>query len=924
MRPHILTISAFGPYAGKVEINFDKFGSNGLFLITGDTGAGKTTIFDAITYALFGKASGVDRETTMLRSTYATPDTPTFVQLHFEYGGVNYTVTRSPKQERPKKRGKGTVMQDSEATLQIDKQAPITGITPVDDKLVEILGVTFEQYSQIAMIAQGQFREALVADTKDRAEIFRTIFKTGVYLDLQKRLQEETNAIDIQVQDKRKSALQYVDGATCLATNELAAELSSAKMKVMNNEMTMGDMCQLIENIIKSEGNLQKGLSAESKVLQQRIFDIDKELDKVQEYSTNKQKHDMAIAEKINREKNIKPTLDKAFEDAKAGQAEIDALANEIPQMELLVPKYAELTKVAAGLKDKKKEVNDISDKLTKSNSDYASLERSIKKKEGELKNIKEPGAELSKYNADKTQLDADSEQLTALKSDIEAYIADKSEIPLMQEKVKSAQEDHKNAETEYNLKYDLFIAEQAGYLAEKLTEGTPCPVCGSTLHPLPAVKAPEAPTKAQLDTIEQHKDRLKANVEKLTNELAGKTAAIQTKKESLTSRITTILPGVDLNDATIAIANKLKAIAEEMKIIETKLATLKVQCRRKKTLEKELPEDRKKLQSLSETKTQLIAKKSSAETAYNAETEKKESLRKELVYASEKEARNILSDKKKRKIELEKAIEDAKQKLQTYDKELATLNGNIEQLTELIKDAPTTNVKKAQQMKNSLETKKKTKDKLVSHLIANKTINEGIIKKVNKTIDDLAALEHEYQMKKALSDTANGKLTGKERINLETYVQMAYFDRIIQRANTRQMVMSYGQYELRRRTTYSGNGQTGLELNVLDHYNGTERDVCSLSGGEKFMASLSLAFGLSDEIQAAAGGIQLDTIFVDEGFDSLSDGSLQQALKTLYELADENCLIGIISHVAELKKIDRQIIVSKDNQNYSQISYKY
>ena len=230
-----------------------------------------------------------------------------------------------------------------------------------------------------------------------------------------------------------------------------------------------------------------------------------------------------------------------------------------------------------------------------------------------------------------------------------------------MQEKVKSAQEDHKNAETEYNLKYDLFIAEQAGYLAEKLTEGTPCPVCGSTLHPLPAVKAPEAPTKAQLDTMEQHKDRLKANVEKLTNELAGKTASIQTKKESLTSRITTILPGVDLNDATIAIANKLKAIAEEIKIIETKLATLNVQCRRKETLEKELPEDREKLHSLTETRSQLIAKKSSAETAYNAETEKKESLRKELVYASEKKARNILSDKKKRKIELENAIEDAK-----------------------------------------------------------------------------------------------------------------------------------------------------------------------------------------------------------------------------------------------------------------------
>lgn len=214
--------------------------------------------------------------------------------------------------------------------------------------------------------------------------------------------------------------------------------------------------------------------------------------------------------------------------------------------------------------------------------------------------------------------------------------------------------------------------------------------------------------------------------------------------------------------------------------------------------------------------------------------------------------------------------------------------------------------------------------DPAILALNTNNTINKGIIDNVKTTIDALSALEEEYRMKKNLSETANGQLSGKERISLETYVQSAYFERIIQRANTRLMVMSNGQYELRRRTTYSGAAQSGLELNALDHYNGTERDVRSLSGGEQFKASLSLALGLSDEIQESAGGIQLDTMFVDEGFGSLDESSLQQALKALNELTEGNRLIGIISHVADLKKIDRQIIVTKDNMDYSRISYKY
>ena len=246
MRPHKLTISAFGPYAGNVEVDFDKLGNNGLFLITGDTGAGKTTIFDAITFALFGEASGNARDDSMFRSTYAKPETPTFVELEFEYAGKQYKVKRSPKQLRPKDRGIGLTEKKAEAELQIGSGVPITDIKQVNAKLNEILGVDFSQYSQIAMIAQGQFRELLLADTKKRAEIFRNIFKTSGYLDLQKKLQENANEVYGKVQDLRKSAAQYVNGAVCHETNPHFAELLAAKENFKKGELSIDELTSLI------------------------------------------------------------------------------------------------------------------------------------------------------------------------------------------------------------------------------------------------------------------------------------------------------------------------------------------------------------------------------------------------------------------------------------------------------------------------------------------------------------------------------------------------------------------------------------------------------------------------------------------------------------------------------------------------------
>ena len=927
MRPHKLTISAFGPYAGQTEIDFDKFGTQGLFLITGDTGAGKTTIFDAITYALFGEASGSSRDDSMFRSTYADPDVPTFVELRFEYGGKLYMVKRSPKQERPKARGTGYTTQNAEASLQIGEETPITSLKDVNAKLVEILGVNFSQYSQIAMIAQGQFRELLLADTKKRAEIFRSIFKTYGYLSLQKRLQEDANALYGEVQNKRRSAVQYVDGAVCLENSEHAADLMAAKKKVQGNEMTNSEMIALIKTILSEEQQKEKDLKEEQQVLQNKIDGIQKQLDADKTYKQNKENHDNAVAEKERREKDEKPSLDEKLKEAKSHQPEIDQLSNDISVMSEKMSKYAELSQCEKDIEQNAKDIKANDADSEKADKDYQKLLADIKEKEKELGDINDqkPGEEKIKVESRIEALGKESQKLKTLKEDIDSYRKELGKLPGLQIKAKDAEKKRENASKQYEEKYHLFIAEQAGYLAEELKEGQPCPVCGSTLHPQLAQKAPEAPTKKELDSLKEGVDKLRELAEKDSMEYSNKISALKSTKDILLPRIKELFVDSEFDSADKKIESKQEAIRVENDSLTKTLETLNQLIRRKNTLDQELPKDRKKLEELAQKKNDLVITQKGLTTNKNNLEEKYKNLKKELTYPSEEEAKKALGEKKKKKEKLEGDITTAKGEVDDYDKKLAELTGTINQLAEQIKVVPSVNVEEATLQKETLENKKQQEvDPAILALNTNNTINEGIITNVNKALAALSALEEEYRMKKTLSDTANGQLSGKERISLETYVQSAYFERIIQRANTRLMVMSNGQYELRRRTTYSGSAQSGLELNALDHYNGTERDVRSLSGGEQFKASLSLALGLSDEIQESAGGIQLDTMFVDEGFGSLDESSLQQALKALNELTEGNRLIGIISHVADLKKIDRQIIVTKDNMDYSRITYKY
>ena len=922
MRPLLLRISAFGPYAGETVVDFEKFGGQGLFLITGDTGAGKTTIFDAITYALFGKSSGKTREDSMFRSTYADPEVPTFVELTFEYGEHRCVVYRSPKQERPARRGGGMTTQNATVTLTIDDQPPYNGrVKEVDDKLVKLLGVDFEQYSQIAMIAQGQFRQLLIADTKSRSAIFRDIFHTLNYQNLQLRLQQEANALYGQLKDLRNSVLQYVNGAQCIVGDPHAEELAAIKQKTIDEEITVAEACEFIETIVNGDVEEMAIAQDEKGKLSEDIEKTKKAIDAVSQYMKNKQAYDDALADRKRRVETEEPMLNKALAEAQSHQPEIETLAKSITQVELLMPSYKQLTMCVKEIEQNQRDGKDIEGKLGDAEVELKKMNDAISAMEKELSKMENPDAEIARMTARKGVMEEAKRQYDNILNSIKMLGTERKRLADLQEDAKKRNDNLTQWAQYYTDQYNLFISAQAGFFAEKLEEGKPCPVCGSVHHPNCAHRPEKAPTKEELAKTRETLDQVKQDTDRVAlacNKLIG---SVESMAANILSAAKPLLGDCGMEELPSKVGQATKEADDELQMIAAKLKALGDVKQRKEQLENNLPLARKARESQTAMIGELKVKMASVATDRGNLKKQQAELQSKLPFPSEGEAQAKLSQQKDEKLRLEKAINTAQNNSTEFANKLATLDGKINQLGEQLKDAPQMiDFEKEKERVAGLNERINSIDSRIQSLKTNKTINQGVLDNVAKTSARYDMLEREYRMKRSLSDTANGTLTGKERVSLETYVQMTYFERIIQRANTRLMVMSGGQYELRRKVDYSGNAQAGLDLDVLDHYNGTKRDVRSLSGGESFMASLSLALGLSDEVQASAGGIKLDTLFVDEGFGSLDEESLQQALRALNDLTEGNRLIGIISHVAELKKIDKQIVVTKDKLSYSKV----
>ncbi len=910
MRPLNLKISAFGPYAGVTEIDFEKLGTGGLYLITGDTGAGKTTIFDAITYALYGNPSGNNREVSMLRSKYAEDTVPTEVELTFSYYGKEYTVKRNPEYERANKRGSGTTKQIARAEFTFPDGRVITKIKDVDNAVKEVLGIDRNQFCQIAMIAQGDFLKLLLASTKERIEIFRHIFKTDLFSILQEKLKKETGSRSDECKKIRDSIAQYIQGIVCNDDSVDAIEVEKAK----NGDLAMEDTVILIEKLIfddkQAEAKLfeaKEDIKADLDVIKVRIAKAKDILKAKEDLERNEADYARLTQDRIS--------INEKYEAEKAKQPQIDQDNEAIAKIKAALPDYDELALKEAAVNKNYVIIKNETNKIEKLNSTIETLAKEISRLTEEGKSLQNAGEEKLRLEADKKILEEKSEKLTALNQDIVSLKKEKEKykeaILVYTEKDEIASA----ADEKFRFCSKAYLDAQAGILAETLISGSACPVCGSTTHPKIAVKPKNVPSKSELDILEEKAKN--ANREKIAaSEKAGKLKGICEEKEKhAAEEVSRLLRDVNILDAGDLIKENLAVITTEINAIESKIRDEKSKIERKAMIDKQLP---KKVEEQERAQNEVAAlrdERSSKSAENNILSERIKDLKEKLSFESKKRAEEKIDDLTKEIQQIKNAMELQQRNLTECNERVAALESAKKEIQKRIDDSVDIDFEKEQQRQADLEEKLNVLEKEEKNIHSRISENKKSMENIKLKAKDLIAAEHEYALVKALSNTANGNIIGKDKIMLETYIQMNYFDRIIERANSRLMIMTNGQYDLiRRKEALTKQGQSGLDLDVIDHYNGTQRSVKTLSGGESFKASLALALGLSDEIQSSAGGIKLDTMFVDEGFGSLDEESLSQAMRALTSLADNNRLVGIISHVGELKqKIDKQIVVTKD-----------
>ena len=943
MRPLKLTMSAFGPYAGSTEVDFTNLGDRGLYLITGDTGAGKTTIFDAITFALYGEASGEIRESSMLRSKYADAKTPTFVELIFALGGKEYRIYRNPEYERPKARGEGFTLQKSDAELVLPDGKVIARQREVNQQIVEILGIDRSQFTRIAMIAQGDFRKLLFASTEERKKIFQKLFHTHLYQSLQDELKRASGQLRKQFEGALASADQYMEGILCAEDHPLSAKIAQAR----EHQLPVSEVVGILKELIASDKASEEALEQVEQELSAKISSVDQTLAIAREQE--KQKKSLASAKDQLTEENSRMEQRKnALETALKEKPRIEELTHQAADLKSQLSEYEQLDSLIG-------EVSQLSRKISKNQQDFdqkskklESLQNTLREQKQELESLQDAGEEEAK-------LTAQCDKLQQRKSDLQGLEADLDGLTQLEKKLDRAQQEYRekqSAAEELQAAYDhmrkAYLDEQAGVLAQDLTDGQACPVCGSTHHPNPAKISMEAPTKEQLERAEilvgqaakaagdasrrageirGRVDGQKQTVMKAVNELLEVSADLE--PEFLTAVDETAGSGIGYASDLSNIQKTLQAQQQETKAeLETLQKELKDAAERRKRraeLTKSIPEAEEKLNQMEVALQELKTAIASLTAQKEAAERQQKTLQEKLAYQTKAEAESEIRRLAQEQKTLTDAIDAAEKDLQKGEKQLAALEATIAGTEKQLAEHDEIDLAAEEARRETLEIRQQEAAAQKQEIHARVAANQTTLEKIRERQAQLGEIETRLRWVKSLADTAGGTLPGKEKIMLETYVQMAYFDRIIARANVRFLVMSGGQYELKRRREAENNrSQSGLELDVVDHYNGSQRSVKTLSGGESFKASLSLALGLSDEIQASAGGIRLDTMFVDEGFGSLDEESLAQAMESLAGLADGNRLVGIISHVPELKqRIEKQILVRKDRGGGSHVEVR-
>lgn len=909
----------------------------------------------------------------MLRSQYAKPETPTFVELIFVYQNKRWKVTRNPKYERPAKRGdKMTREQANAELLCLDASGIIvSGYGNVTNYVTELLGVTKEQYSQIAMIAQGDFMKLLMASTKQRTEIFREIFHTKLYQSWQDRLKTESKALHDAYDDSVKSIMQYTDGILCKPESDSSYTIENMKSQQKRKEsgIFVEEWKNILEKLLEEDKKEQETINStlcklndeiQEKQLRRNHLELKEKRKK--EY-TEKQKEQADVTEKLSQ-------AEEAFQKAQRDGEELEQLTVEIAQADETIKKWENLERLQEEKRKTEQLKNVEHSIISETEQKLSRLQLLMEEQEKELSGIGNPELEQvqlqGKLDKVKSRQIICRELLSLgelFEKNQQAYQKAKEHYTEMQGEYLEKERNHMQAE-------ELFFREQAGLLAESLVTGMPCPVCGSIEHPCPARASEHAPSREELNAQKQQIQQLFREVDACSKKVAveqeklhgtiGQIRQTARKLEENISVESTLIEDVleeSISIGNISIENIIKEASEKeasekeasgkedicriildmdpvqeqfnlleksIYSIQNELCKLKEKQERKQQLEKQQPENRKNQEvyknALHVSETKVAAMKAKLEELQFQIEEGRSRIEGE----SKAEWQSILEGKILRKTRMEQALKQAKENQAFYRDKEKQLLGIMKVLKEQLEELPDGNLEESISILNDLFEKREAFTKEKENVGHRLLTNSRVLENIEKRASVMKEAEDKWLMVKSLSNTANGNVSGKDKIYLETYVQMTYFDRIIARANSRFFVMSSGQYDLVRSECGSDQRQnSGFELNVMDHYSNTLRSVKTLSGGESFLAALCLALGLADEIQQSAGGNALDAMFIDEGFGTLDEDALNHALKALADLSDGNRMVGIISHVEALReKIEKQIVVEKHGVMGSSIRF--
>lgn len=908
MRPLKLTLSAFGPYAGLETLDFTLLGDSGLYLITGDTGAGKSTIFDAITFALYGKDSGKDRRERSFRSMYAESDSQeTFVELTFLHQGREYTVRRQPEYERFSKRSGKNTLKGAEATLLCPDGTIITKKTQVTEKIVELLGINRDQFKQIAMIAQGDFLELLQAESDRRREIFQKIFDTRIYARAQKLLGEESARLMDQQKSLQGGIARYAAGVQCPEDSPLAEQAALARAGGLPTSQLAG----LLEQLLAADEGEKTALAEQQAELTQAMNELAGQISLEQERQKSRQELAAAQGRKITLEAELAGARQTQAA-ARARQGEMEQLQKEAAALEHQLPDYDRREEYRQKARTRAEDLARAQKGLAGLKAQREQLAALYAAAQAEAEPLQNAEADRVRAEQALKEWQARQERLTAAGKN---WQAGARLLHQAQAAYQQAEAEAKQALEQYDRQSTLSRQEKAGLLARDLQEGAPCPVCGSLHHPNPAPPPAGAVSEEELEGLRAKWETASARAQKAAEAASAAKGRAEQQAAALRQEMAN-LPAE--SSASEALPEQLTAalarLAAETQAAAQALQEAVQRAQHQAELNAKLTQWAEKIETLrtrienGERYCIQLAEQEKAGAAALAQLEET------LSWPDGPAARAALAEKQNAAKAIQSAMERADQNAQRIAAALAGAEGVIHSLESQLAGAEPMDLEAARtrwaQLKSQQAGLTAQSEAVSARLIQNRAALEGI----QNQSAQAAALADRLQMVKGLSDTAAGSVSGKEKVDFETYILRSYFDRILRQANHRFLEMSGGQYELcRREKSEDLRRASGLELEVLDHYNGTRRDIKTLSGGESFLASLSLALGLADVVQASAGGVQIQAMFIDEGFGTLDEETLRLAMESLIRLSSGDRLVGIISHVAELKnRIEKQIVVTK------------